>query len=149
MKLRICLFCLVFSFALIIYSCSSTGHSTETTYELSAGEYTYTIWDSVSNKILEGEMNISTVSKTAVTGSYKTSVIYDSTFPGVTRLQGGDFKGKFLPETGMLSINMNPKVADYNVYFSGKSESNKITGDWTLSTFSGTKNKGKFQAIKK
>lgn len=149
MKLRFNSLWLVLLFAVILYSCSSSNKSTTVTYELQTGDYTFSLWDSNNKILIDGSLTVGSITETAVIGTYKTTMLYDSTFSTASKLTGGNFTGKFSSKTGMLGFNMNPKIADNNVYFSGKADGDKITGDWTESTMMGTKNTGKFQAIKK
>ena len=148
MKLKLYSFLLLLLVTVIIYSCSSSSHSTVVSYELQTGDYSFTLSDSSNKILIDGKLTIDNVTETSVNGTYKTTMLYDSTFSAAAKLKGGNFSGKFSSKTGMLGLNMNPKVADNNVYFSGKANGDKITGNWTESTMIGTKNAGKFQAVK-
>ena len=46
-------------------------------------------------------------------------------------------------------LNMNPKLADNNVFITASFINNKLEGDWIHSTMKGIKDKGKFYAEKK
>lgn len=147
MKFKFFQLCLLVFFVVILYSCSSSKQS-GSSVELQTGDYTYTVFDSGNKSVLEGRLTVDNLVGTVVSGNYKTTKVNDSTFSLTGMLSGGNFSGKFNPSSGTIALNMNPKVADNNVYFSGKVSGDNITGDWSQSTMTGTKNTGKFQAVK-
>lgn len=124
--------------------CSSSGSSGSN--KLQSGEYSYSLWNSDGKLVADGKLIVDSISSTKVTGTYKMSVLYDSTFTEGSRLKGGSFTGSYNSKANTVGFNMNPLVADDNVYFNGTYSKGTIDGQWTHSTLKGEASKGKFKA---
>ena len=142
--MKFTVFCLIIAASIIMYSCSSSKDTSAGAPQ--TGEYSYTISDSIGNKLIVGTLNIIAVDKGNFNGTYKKLSVYDSTFTAYNILRGGDFSGTY-KTNGEIGFNMNPKMADNNVFIGGKLIGGVIDGTWTHSTMSGTKSKGKFNAV--
>jgi hypothetical protein len=145
MKIKFYFVLLLIFAGIAFYSCSSSntaGSGPQT------GDYTSTFSDSVGNKLIDGIFTIETADGGKITGSFKKSNTYDSTFSGYGLLRGGKFTGTY-KQNGDIGFNMNPMLADNNVYIGAKLSGDNIAGNWAQSTMTGTKSKGKFSAALK
>jgi hypothetical protein len=144
MKKNIFLLSAVFLFCL--YCCACSGSKVNPTSKtLITGNYHFALSDSLWRVLLNGTMNVDTTGGN-VTGSYKISVVKDSSFYGYSMLRGGGFTGKYDKTGGFISLNMNPKVADANVYITLKIRGEYLTGTWNYATMSGNLNGGNIKA---
>ncbi len=125
------------------YSCSSSKNNSGIVPQ--TGDYTFTFSDSVGNKLIDGNLTIETADGGKISGSFKKSNTYDSTFSAYNLLKGGKFTGTY-KQNGDISFNMNPMLADNNVYVGSKLSGDNISGNWSQSTMTGTKSKGMFNA---
>ncbi len=143
MKTKFIYFFLLITAGIILYSCSSSKGGIEP----QTGDYTFTIYDNSSNKIMDGMLTIDYAASGVVSGTYKTTTVYVTTSSVVTMLQGGSFIGTYTGSTGQISFNMNPKVADNNVYVGAKVTGSSIDGTWSHTTMTGEKSAGRFNAV--
>ena len=51
-------------------------------------------------------------------------------------------------EKGKIFVNMNPKIADANVFFNASIYSSFYQGEWNYSTFRGPTNRGELKITK-
>ena len=102
----------VFIFAVIIISCSGSKY---TPVDIKTGNYGFSMSDSLGNTVAEGDMNIDTSAGGKVNGTYSFTTKYNSSYPGLNTM-GGTFNGAYDKSTGMVHLNMNPKLADANVF---------------------------------
>jgi hypothetical protein len=151
--MRVKLF-IIFSFLLasiVLYSCSSSNSSNSgvVSQTVTTGQYSFTVWNVSGIKLMSGILNIDSVSSDNVYGTYSRSMLYDSTFPGANMLGGGKLTGKYNSVKSDITLNMTPNVADNNIYFTGKTYTTSIKGDWRKQTMTSTKKEGKFRAVLK
>lgn len=145
MKIKFYFVLLLIFGSISFYSCSSSktaGSGPQT------GDYSCTFSDDNGNKLLDGILTIETADGGKITGSFKKSNTYDSTFSAYNLLRGGKFTGTY-KSTGDIGFNMNPLLADNNVYVGSKLSGDNITGSWSQTTMTGDKSKGKFSAALK
>jgi len=127
------------------FDCSSSSTSSSAP-GLSTGEYTFTFWNSQNAKILDGRLTVDSVDGSGnISGSFRRTQLYDSTFSGALLVKGGNYSGKFDPKSGTVGFNLNPKLADNNVYISGKVAPDNIQGTWQH-LYMNNSEKGKFSA---
>jgi len=145
-KKRIYLLPVIILFCLFYYAC---GSSSDTTSKyLKKGTYDFILMDSLSIPLVEGVAEIDT-SGSDVFGSYQIVKVADSTFKGYGSIQrGGEFKGHYDRTTGEVSMNMNPRVADANIFVSAKIYGTILRGTWSYSTFRGNTSGGNFKATR-
>lgn len=146
--------------AIFISSCS--GSESEKKISLKTGKYGYVISDSTGKSLIEGEMQINTITKQKdvgtendyiVGGSYTiTKNNADTTYMGFSTMNGGEMTGYYNEERKFININTNPKIADANVFLNAFLKKGNLEGGWHYSTFRGTHNEGglfKAERIKK
>lgn len=141
MKLK--LFCnyALFIFSVIIISCSGSD-KTEKNYSL----YDFIFYDSTgTDTIAAGTLKLSTL-KQKTSGFYKINR-KAAEFP--IQNDSSVCEGTYDSAKNSLWLNMNPKLADNNVFVTAVLLNNKLEGDWVYSTMKGIKDKGKFYAEKK
>ena len=146
MKIKLYSIYLALVCSVILYSCSSSKDNSGIAPE--TGDYSFTFSDSAGTKLIEGTLTLKTVENGKISGSYKNSTVYDSTFSAYNLLKGGKFSGTY-KANGDVGFNMNPLLADNNVYVGAKVSGDNISGNWSQTTMTGSKAKGKFTAALK
>lgn len=143
--------------AIFISSCS--GSDSEKKVSLKTGKYSYVISDSTGASLVEGEMQINTITKQKesgmendyiVGGSYTiTKNTADSTYMGFSTMNGGEMTGYYNDERKFININTNPRIADANVFINAFLKKGNLEGGWHYSTFRGAHNEGGlFKAVR-
>lgn len=61
------------------------------------------------------------------------------------QINGGKLAGQF--SDGQLRLQLNPNMNDNNVTLIGKVDDDRLTGMWEYSNFTGSANKGAFEAL--
>lgn len=154
-KITLMFFALIFMISVFaLNGCS--GSSSDKTYSLKTGKYSYSLTDSAGKSLVEGELMLSKVTKLKevgqdnfeVEGSYTvTKSNTDTSYTGFSTMAGGELKGYYNESTRMININTNPRIADANIFLNGKVSSSSLSGTWNYSTFRGTGNEaGMFKA---
>jgi hypothetical protein len=143
MKTKIYSVFLLLCAALVLYSCSSSKDNSGIVPQ--TGDYSFTISNDAGSKLIDGTLTILNAADGKVDGSYKNSTVYDSTFTAYNLLRGGKFSGTY-KSNGDIGFNMNPRLADNNVYIGAKLIGDNISGNWTNTTMTGVKSTGKFSA---
>lgn len=146
--------------AIFISSCS--GSDSEKKISLKTGKYSYVISDSTGKSLVEGEMQINTITLQKETGTENDYIVggsytitkntADTTYMGFTTMNGGEMTGYYNDEKKFININTNPKIADANVFISANLKKSNLEGGWHYSTFRGTHKEGglfKAEKIKK
>lgn len=137
------LICSYLLFLVFILSCSGSKY---TPPDLKTGNYIFYISDSSGNTLAEGEMKLDTNSNGSITGTYNFTKKYVTTFPGLSTMKG-NCSGTYKKTEGMIHLNMNPKLADANVYIGAKIYRNSLAGEWSYTTMNPvSETKGKFVA---
>jgi len=127
---------------LVFQSCSG---SKTTGRKLRTGDYTFYMSDSVGNPLVEGTMILDTAKGGKLTGTYQITNKYVENFAGFRTMQG-IYEGSFDRTVHGFSINMNPKLADANIFIKGKYTSTYLVGTWVYSTYVGIMKSGGFRA---
>ncbi len=140
-------FILIFIFFLFLCSCSTSNSTKNRTNEFKKGEYNFSFSDSAGSKLIEGTMKLDTNAEN-FTGSYQITQKYVDNFPGLSTMQGS-LAGTYSKAENKLFINMNPKVADANIFINGKVFRNSLVGQWSYSTIIGVQAAGSFIAMAK
>jgi hypothetical protein len=135
-------FPLLFIFSALILSCSGSKY---TPVDIKTGNYSFSMSDSTGNTLVDGDMKIDTTSTGKVSGTYSFTKKYVSDFPGLSTM-GGSFAGTYEKKEGMVHINMNPKLADANVYIGARVYRSSLAGEWSFTTIKGVLATGKFVA---
>jgi hypothetical protein len=132
----------VLFFAVFILSCSGSKY---TPAELKTGNYTFSMSDSTGTTSADGDMKLDTNSEGKVYGTYTFANKYVKDYPGLSTM-GGTFSGDYKKSEGMVFLNMNPKLADANVFVNVKVYRSSLAGEWKYTTINGVKAAGKFVA---
>jgi hypothetical protein len=133
---------LFFLFSIAIISCSGSKY---TPAALKTGNYSFSMSDSTGNTLVEGDMKLDTNAEGKIYGTYSFTNKYVTDFPGFSTMTGS-CEGTYVKSEGMIHLNMNPKVADANVFIGARVYRSSLAGEWSFSTFRGVKTTGKFVA---
>ena len=112
----------------------------------SLGAFQYTAYDQAGTKIVEGWMTLTLKDATTVSGRWQFQPIGDPQNIG-PQVGSGDLGGD-LHNGHELTINLNPEMADNNVFLAGTYTPTEITGTWSWATLMGAVNQGTFRAVK-
>jgi len=137
MNKKIIILPIIVLICIYIYACS--GSKTDPNSKvLQTGTYDFTMTDSLAGMTLvKGTVSIDT-SGVDLFGHYYITSVSDSSFTGYGSIKrGGEYKGHYDKLTGQVSMNMNPRIADANVYISAQIKGSNLNGGWN---FSGMKN---------
>jgi len=127
-----------------ILECNSSKQSAP---DSPIGVYQYTGYDKAGKRIVEGSLEITSLDDANhLKGTWQLKPVGNADKIG-PQTGSGTFVGDVDKDT--VRINLNPNMADNNVYLSGKIERNRIQGDWSFSGFAGVISQGKFEANRK
>jgi hypothetical protein len=134
---------------LIISACGGSNTTTKNKRSfIKTGMYDFALYDTASFKLLDGTLDIKSADKSSLTGEYNVKNQYKDTVPGNLK-KSGEFSGQYSTKDSMVSFNMNPKIADANIFMHGTIYNDSITGTWNFSTMRGIKGLGVFKAFYK
>lgn len=146
------LLALTIVFAVAFSSCS--GSDTDNGPMLKKKSYVYSLTDSSGGVLAEGTMDITSITKSAVTGMRNTydvkgtytvgNLTTDTTYTAFSTMTGGEMTGMYNDSLKTLWINTNPSIADANVFINANVTSSSMKGDWYFSTFRGKDKQGGF-----
>jgi len=129
--------------SIVILSCSGSKY---TPVPFQTGNYSFTMSDSLGNRLIDGDMKLDTNALGKITGTYNITKKYVTDFPGLSTMTG-NCEGTYVKTEGMIHLNMNPKIADANVFIGAKIYRTSLAGEWNFSTFRiGNNSKGSFVA---
>lgn len=128
-----------------IYGCGSSDKVIRK-YKFIKGEFTYVMTDSSGVSLANGNLKIDYLKDKDLSGTY--TVVKDPTvkFDGDETLNGGTFTGYFNDSISIVWMNMNPLVADANIFITAVDYTDSLRGGWYFSTFRGKKSGGLFSA---
>ncbi|HEY6118971.1 MAG TPA: hypothetical protein VIV66_03380 [Pyrinomonadaceae bacterium] len=110
------------------------------------GVYEYSGYDKGGNKIVSGQVEITSVESDRIKGTWQLKAA--GTLKDIGPQTGtGNLVGE-INEDG-VRINLNPNMADNNVTLAGKITGKVFRGDWSFSGFAGVINRGTFTATRK
>ena len=125
------------------YACSSSNNSNDKTQLI---KYNFVMTDSNSSSLSEGALVIDSFLAKKFTGNYKVTKLYADKINGLK--SKGKFEGTADDQVQNISINMNPKVADANLFISAKLSGDSLNGNWMYSTIKGIQQAGFFKSVK-
>jgi hypothetical protein len=128
----------------LFYACSG---SDSVKYKLQAGKYSFIMSDSTGKNLIEGDMTLIKIDTMKVSGSYEVTKKFIDKIPGMSMTKG-IYEGTYDTASAFVSLNMNPKMADANVFVKAKIYRNSLVGEWNYSTLLGSKLRGNFVAEK-
>jgi hypothetical protein len=135
---------------LYFYGCTggcTTSCTSESCKDLICGKYYYTFSDSLDNKLVEGVINVSDCEGDKISGTYSKDKIHNDSFSGYSSLKGF-FSGNVDVKEKKAFINLNPKIADNNIFVNVEIKKETLSGKWTYSTMRGKIGWGNFSAVK-
>ena len=136
-------------FSLLYFSCGSNSDNVlHPLINIDVPDsYYFEMMNSDNAKILDGILKIENITEADVSGSYTISNVYDKTFPGLSSL-GGKFTGQRKKSDNWLSLNLNPKIADNNIFVNLTVMKYYLMGSWVQSGMTGVSLRGAFNSYK-
>ena len=112
------------------------------------GNYSFKMIDSTGKTLVEGTISPKDFIDPNISGLYTITNFVEGSFKSEIN-QSGNFTGILEEKTKKVFVNMNPKVADNNIFLRLEVFGNELKGTWEKSTMMGLKGKGNFSASKK
>ena len=139
--MKISMLILILSF-IFVFSCEKDKSIIESG---PTGSYSYTSFDTLGTVLVTGWFKFEFIDTLQIEGSWHLERfgIQDNIGPQVGN---GELAGTV--NNSSISINLNPQIADNNVFLDGTIKNNNIEGKWYWSTFAGAANWGIFTATK-
>jgi hypothetical protein len=109
----------------------------------SGDRFTYEAFDASGAAVVRGTLTFTTLEAGAVEGEWQLVAVGGTGDLG-PQIGEGRFAGDL--EAGELTLDLNPGIADNNVFLNGVVEGSRITGRWSYSTLLGEINGGRFEA---
>ena len=145
-------FLLLSFFALILslYSCSNTDCSSfdiDSYYLQEEGNYRLTLSGNTGNALAEILLTVKNREKANISGTYLVSKFYVDTIPGFSSLKGV-FSAKESETDNRVIMNMNPSIADNNIFIEFALDKNNISGVWYTGGMLGKTSQGSVKGYK-
>ena len=131
--------------SVLFFSCS--GSVNKNYDKIQKGKYSFIFEDSLGNKLTEGIFTVESINFQKVNGVYEVKNMFVDKINGLNS-KGGNFEAQMDSSMKNLSINMNPKIADANLFINAMVKKDSLIGDWYFSTMRGKQNPGLFRAWK-
>ncbi len=109
--------------------------------------YDFTMTDSLGNKVAEGQFRPKIFEDPDITGFTKVFNVYNDRYKTILGA-GGNFFGTLDEKNKKGFVNLNPKIADNNIFLRFSVTDNELNGTWEYSTMRGIVEKGVFKAVK-
>lgn len=109
------------------------------------GAWAYMGYDHLGTQIVDGWFRIEEEDSILINGSWRFDRVGEEMDIG-PQIGSGQFTGGI--EAERIWMNLNPNMADNNVFLSGNMNGDRITGSWTWSGFAGPIASGSFSAEK-
>lgn len=110
--------------------------------------YNFELKDSLGEKILEGTIQPKIFADPEISGIYNITKYYKNDYNSLLG-STAKFSGNLDEKSKKGFINLNPKLADNNIFLRFDVKTNDLTGTWENSTMAGIRAKGEFTATKK
>ncbi len=129
----------------IIYSCTSSDPVIRRNV-IKTGNFNYVMTDSSGTWLTAGKIKLDYVKGSEISGTY--TVVKDSTvtFEGQETMKDGPFSGHYNDSLSLVFFNLNPRVADANIFINANDHGDSLKGGWYYSTFRGKASGGLFTA---
>ena len=124
-----------------------SGSSSNTKRSKVEGQYKFTMYDSLSNKLLNGDLYITKENDSSYKAGLDIKNKYKD-FYSYGNMKTTNTYMNYRKLDGIVFINMNPSSTDDNLYITLKFKSNKLDGEWSHTTIAGNKGRGEFTAKK-
>ncbi|MBI5403179.1 MAG: hypothetical protein HY959_07240 [Ignavibacteriae bacterium] len=134
----------------IYYGCTggcTTSCTLESCSDLISGKYNYTMTDTSGTKLVEGIIYIKDYDNEKISGTYTKDKVYTENFAGFSSMKGS-FSGNVEIKEKKAFLNLNPKLADNNIFINIEIKKDSLNGKWTFSNMRGAVSTGHFNAAK-
>jgi len=128
-----------------IYSCTSSDPIIRKN-KFEIGDFNYKLTDSSGNMLVSGVMKVNYYKAGTLSGNYTAIKDSSRTFIGAETMNDGAFSGMYEDTTSKVFFNMNPKMADANVFIYAMDHTDSLKGYWTYSVFRGNSAGGYYWA---
>ena len=144
--MRIVIACMILTFLGLAPTECLSAKSTGQNKPFPLGNYRYSGYDTGGAKIVEGTISITSRKSNHISGRWKLKSIGN-----VEKISYHVGKGRFEGEIkeDNVTINLNPKVRDANLFLRGKIAKTRFHGEWSFSSIHGVVDRGTFEAIKR
>ena len=126
------------------------GVGCEERRDLQSGDlFEYTGFDEQGRAVVEGTLLFSEVVGDHFSGRWHlNSLVPDIEAQVGPQVGDGDFRGSFAGDGvgSVVSINLNPRQTDFNVFLNGSVVGREFEGTWSFSTLVGQVHSGRFEA---
>jgi len=138
-------FYIVFTAAFILFGCSSSDPVIKRN-KFMLGNFAYVLTDSSGSQLTNGNLKVDIYKGNELSGTY--TVVKDPavTFDGQETMKDGPFSGNYDDSLSLAFFNLNPKIADANIFIFATDYTDSLKGSWYYSTFRGKKSGGLFSA---
>jgi hypothetical protein len=126
---------LIFS-AVLFYCCTSSQPEIRRN-RFRTGDFNYTMTDSSGVKLAGGILKVDYVKGKDMSGTYTVIKDTSKTFEGHETMNNGPFSGHYNDSLSIAFFNLNPRMADANIFIFANDYSDSLKGDWYFSTFRG------------
>lgn len=103
--------------------------------------------DTSGSKLVEGILHIKDYDNEKISGTYTKDKVYSDNFPGFSSMKGS-FSGNVDIKEKKAFLNLNPKLADNNIFINIEIKKDTLNGKWTFSNMTGAVSTGRFYAEK-
>jgi hypothetical protein len=126
-------------------SCSTPGKRVQSK-PFPLGDYQYTGYGKNGDKIVEGQLSITSIEQNRIKGEWTLNKIGNPERIG-PQVGTGALIGSIIESK--VYINLNPNMADSNVNLKGTIEDGRYHGTWSFDGYAGRLNQGTFEATRK
>jgi len=138
------LYLVLMVFSVMYFGC--VGNDSQTSSKVLADNYKYSFFDTSGNSFIEGKMKL-LASGERLTGEYTVDTSFGDRPSGFSSLPG-ILSGNINTKEMAVFLNLNPKIADNNIFVYASLVQDSLNGYWVQSTMVGIKAKGDFRAVK-
>jgi hypothetical protein len=123
----------------------STGG--DETNEMTGTTYLYTAFDTAGRVIVRGDLVLHLSDSATVTGTWDFEAVGTPSAMNGPHIGTGTLVGSI--DDSIFTANLNPGMADNNVFLHGTLETGWIAGTWEFAGFPGVLNRGPFIAVRR
>ena len=136
---------IVILFFSYFFGCSSSDPVIKKN-KIKLGDYSYFMSDSSGLLLANGNLKVDYYKGNEISGTY--TVMKDTAlkFDGQETMKDGPFSGNYNDSLSLAFFNLNPKIADANIFIFATDYTDSLKGSWYYSTFRGKKSGGLFSA---
>ena len=126
-----------------LFSCS--GSKPPTNFVVKDGKYNFFFFDTANSKKCDGNLTLENAYPNKIFGKYNVVNRNQDTIPGFN-YNKGYYEGTTTDKGNTIFLNMNPKIADANLFVNANVVGDSIVGTWNFSTLKGIQDRGIFKA---